>query len=114
MSIYKATSEDKAKYIFTKREIMVDSACSGPSKLPCCGWEASSRLLRSPRECPFSSSGIPGGDHEVIHPSRFQGHCDETYLSEVPEQVKGGSDRWPGKVMTYWKSSSFCSLGKRT
>ena len=45
-------------------------------------------------------SGIPGGDHEVIHPSQFQGDCDETYLSEVPEQVKGGSDRLPGKVMT--------------
>lgn len=30
---------------------------------------------------PFSSSGVPGGDHEVTHPGRFQGYCEETYLS---------------------------------
>lgn len=40
-----------------------------------------------------SSSAISGVDHEVTHPGRFQGDCDETYLPEMPEQVKRGSDR---------------------
>lgn len=25
-------------------------------------------------------SGLPGGDHEVTHPGRFQGDCDDDFL----------------------------------
>lgn len=96
-------------------EIFVHSVCSRHSKLLCCG-RSSAAALRSPRDphhpalAPSSSSGIPGSDHEVIHPGLFQGDCDENHPSGVPQHVKEGSDRWPRNYLL--EKQSFLLLWK--
>lgn len=74
-----------------EREVTVDSAGSGHSKLPCCEEEVSGGPRGFPGT-PVLQLCDPRGDHEVTHLGQFQGYRDETYLPEMPDQLTGGRD----------------------